>query len=146
MASNDQAAQCQLNYIVDRYLDGECASFAQALSDLTLFPIVLFRLERDHGFLAQGFPRHAAVRIKNDLFLDASGTFTLKQAKGRFETPLVIDAAPDLGASPFESQWPELDDHQETLDHARQMLALRGLEELKAARPRPSADSLDPAP
>ena len=146
MASEEQAAQWQLNYIVDRYLDGECASFAQALADLTQLPIVLFRLERDHGFLGKGFPRHAAVRIEADLFLDASGTFTLKQARGRFEAPLVVDGTPNLRASPFEPQWPTLNDHQETLDHARQMLALRGLEDLKAARPRPSDDSLDPAP
>ncbi|KPC16993.1 Uncharacterized protein AC499_1154 [Pseudomonas amygdali pv. lachrymans] len=133
-----------MDYIVDRYLDGECASFSQALSTITGLKIVLFRYERAHGFCPKGFPRHAAVQIERDLFLDASGTFTLKQAMGRFEAPLVVDLMPDLGASPFEQNWLLGDDHLEVVDHAQQMLALRNLEQLKAARPRPrpSDDSL----
>lgn len=144
LASNEQAGQWQIDYIVDRYLDGECASFSQALSTITGLKIVLFRYERAHGFCTKGFPRHAAVQIEQDLFLDASGTFNLKQAMGRFEAPLVVDVAPDLGVSPFEQNWLSEADHLEVLDHAQQMLALRKLEKLKAARPRPSDDFLCP--
>ncbi|MBD8615428.1 MULTISPECIES: hypothetical protein [Pseudomonas] len=141
MDSKEQAAQWQLSYILDRYLDGECASFAQALATISSLPVVVFRLERDHGFYTAGFPRHAAVRVEQDLYLDASGLFSLKQAKGRFEAPLVVDNAPDLSASPFDREWPLLEEHGEALDHADQMLALRGLEHFKAARPRPNDDS-----
>lgn len=144
MASNEQAEQWQIDYIVDRYLDGECASFSQALATITNLKIVLFRYERAHGFCPKGFPRHAAVQIEQDLFLDASGTFNLKQAMGRFEATLVVDASPDLGVSPFEQNWLSESDHLEVLDHAQQMLALRNLEKLKEARPRPSDDSLCP--
>lgn len=149
LASSEQAAQWQIDYIVDRYLDGECASFSQALATITGLKIVLFRYERAHGFCPRGFPRHAAVQVEKDLFLDASGTFNLKQAMGRFEAPLVVDLAPDLSASPFEQNWLSDDDHLEVIDHAKQMLALRKLEKLeklKSARPRPSDDSLCPQP
>ncbi|MDW9481949.1 hypothetical protein GOB57_25190 [Sinorhizobium meliloti] len=94
-----------LGYIEDRYGDGECGIFAQALHGMTGLAVVLYRIDGDQygPVLPDSFPRHAAVRIGNDSYLDAFGTSTLAETSERFGVKLRVDLTPRMEAYPFGS-------------------------------------------
>jgi hypothetical protein len=57
-----QSDQAKLEYIADRFGDGECGPFAIALNRITGLPIVLFLVDGFHSnVMRDGFRRHAAV-------------------------------------------------------------------------------------
>lgn len=121
-----------LGYIEDRYGDGECGVFAQALHGMTGLPVVLFRIDGDQygPSLPHGFPRHAAVRFGDGSYLDAFGTSTLAEESERFGVKLRVDHAPRMEAYPFGSA-PGQGGHvpyefSEAETHALEMLFLRG--------------------
>lgn len=124
-----------LEYIVDRYGEGECGTFAVALSAITKLPIVLFRLQGQHDLhLPDRWPRHAAVEVKRGVFLDASGLVKLEDLRERYSARLFVDREPNLARYPFEGgpgqtlfndeEWTEAE------THALNMMRCRGLHEL----------------
>lgn len=123
----DRLANDQLDYIADRFGDGECGTFSQALSHITALHVVLFRSTSTTDIQCPpGFPRHAAIEIKPNEYLDATGIFNLQEAQERFGCSFRIDDTPDLSAYPFglEEEW------REVLSFAYEMLRLRKLEYL----------------
>lgn len=121
-----------LGYIEDRYGDGECGVFAQALHGMTGFPLVLFRIDGDQygAVLPHSFPRHAAVWTGDDTYLDAFGTSTLGETSVRFGVRLTVDHAPKKEAYPFGSAPGQgghvPDEFSEVEAHALEMLFLHG--------------------
>ncbi|MCZ7860615.1 hypothetical protein O9X98_04280 [Agrobacterium salinitolerans] len=121
-----------LGYIEDRYGDGECGVFAQALHGMTGLPLVLFRIEGDaHGpALPHSFPRHAAVWMGDDRYLDAFGASTFAETSARFGVRLTVDHVPKKEAYPFGSAPGQgghvPDEFSEAEAHALEMLFLRG--------------------
>ena len=100
-----------------RYADGECASFAQAMSQLSGLSVVLLRARNstDPG-LPEGFPRHAAVILADGRLLDATGMTTVRALERRFACALRLDKAPDQNQYPFEQnrggeEWLEVIEH-----------------------------------
>lgn len=132
MSSNHSS----LDYIEDRYGDGECGVFAQALHGMTGLPLVLFRIEgHEHKpVLPHSFPRHAAVWVGDDRYLDAFGTSTFAETSERFGVRLTVDHAPKKEAYPFDSapgqggHVPE--EFSEAEAFALEMLFLRGEDSL----------------
>ena len=126
----------KIEYLSSRYGDGECAIFAVALHQITTLPVMVFNVSAETGDpgLPLGFPRHAAVQVKPDVFLDACGTFTLAEANKRFGCELVAKADPKLSTSFFEPSWSKSaysdEDIITTRDHANQLLTLRKLRSL----------------
>lgn len=122
-----------LSYVEDRFGDGECGPFAQALHSLTDLPLVLFRIDgRDYGpSTPDHFPRHAAVRLADDAFLDAFGIRTLRQVSEAFDMRLKLDLCPDPARYPFESgpgqQYYDASDFSDVASHALAMLFAKGL-------------------
>lgn len=125
----------QLEYLVDRYGDGECGIFALAMSQLTGLPVVLFRMNGDHGLsMPDRWPRHAAVSLKDGRFLDAEGISWLPEIAARFDASMRVDRDPSLTAFPFESgpghkhfneeEWFEAEMHALELLHLRGLLHL----------------------
>jgi hypothetical protein len=92
-----------IDYVEDRYGDGECGIFSQALNGMTNQPIVLFRVDGDRygPTFPNAFPRHAAVRIGDDVYLDGFGTSNLAETSERFGMRLRVDLSPSLAAYPF---------------------------------------------
>lgn len=115
----------QLAYFEERFGDGECGIFAQAISRLTGAGIVLFRVaaKRDVPYLPEGFPRHAAVEVGDDLFLDAFGYQTLEEIERRMGVSLRVDRVPDVERYPFGSSSGE--EMDEALEMASEMLEIR---------------------
>lgn len=100
-----------------RYADGECAAFAQAMSQLNGLSVVLLRVResRDPG-LPDGFPRHAALLLADGRLLDATGMTTVRALERRFACALRLDKAPDQNQYPFEQnrrgeEWLEVIEH-----------------------------------
>lgn len=121
----------QQDYIEERYGDGECGPFAQALHQLTGWPIVLLRLREAHDGMPVDFPRHAVVEREPDRFVDAHGETTLEAVEERFCVRLWLDPKPrenvyPLSAAPGEDlHYPE--EFAETLVHAQQLLDIHEL-------------------
>jgi hypothetical protein len=127
----------QVNYLAERYGDGECAVFAVALNQITDLPVVVFNIagnSSDPG-LPAGFPRHAAVQVGKNQYLDACGTASLAEISARLGCQLTVIPDPQLKTSFFEPEWTKMqldNDYIVTArDHAKQMLNLRGLEKLR---------------
>jgi hypothetical protein len=109
----------QKAYIEDRYGDGECADFAQALHQLLGYPVVLLRCVEDMSpALPLGFPRHPAVRCGDGLFMDAFGIADINALEQRFSLTFTVDYNPDMNRCPFDDD----DDIGDALEHAGQLL------------------------
>ncbi len=105
-------------YLEERYGDGACGPFAQAISHITRLPVVLLRVrESADPALPDGFPRHAAVLLQNGRLLDAQGQMSLRQLEIRFGCGLRIEKSPDLAQYPFE-QVLEGEDWREAVNDA----------------------------
>jgi hypothetical protein len=131
--------QRQVEYVADRYGDGECAVFAVALNQITDLPVVVFNVagnSNDPG-LPEGFTRHAAVQVDQDQYLDACGTSSLADICARLGCQLTVIPDPQLKTSSFELEWTTSKFDNEDIitarDHAKEMLKLRGLENLRRA-------------
>jgi hypothetical protein len=123
----------QLGYIAERFGDGECAVFSVALHHITGFPVVVLEVaESNDPGLPVGFPRHAAIQISDDQFIDAYGLTNSAELNARFDCALRIDRQPNLNASIFDPAWSVSgDDNEDILEargFAKQMLKIKGLE------------------
>ena len=131
--------QRQVEYISDRFGDGECAVFAVALHQITELPVVVFSVAGDSSdpSLPTGFPRHAAVQVGPDKYLDACGTATLDEISARMACQLSVQLDPKLKAPFFESDWTRSAMDNEDIiaarGHAKEMLNLRGLQSLRSS-------------
>lgn len=129
----------QLEYIADRYGDGECGPFASALHELTGLPLVTFNLRFPDGYLPAGFPRHAAVTLGNGEFLDANGKGTLAQISERLQCILSVVENPQPHGYPFEAspQSAEFnaEEYATVLEHAWELVVLKDLENLLLPKP-----------
>ena len=93
-------------YLQERYADGECGVFAQAMSHISRLCVALLRVrDSQDPALPEGFPRHAAVLLANGRLLDAQGISTLKQLEQRFNCALRLEKGPDLTQYPFEQDF-----------------------------------------
>lgn len=120
----------QKAYIEDRYGDGECGVFAQALHQLLGYPVVLLRCSEDMSpALPLGFPRHAAVRCGDGLFMDAFGITDINGLEERFSSRFTVDDDPDMRKYPFDA------DISDALVHARQFLNYQQKRDRKVERP-----------
>lgn len=125
-----------IDYIEDRYGDGECGVFAQALNGMTGLPVVLFRIDGNHygPIFPNSFPRHAAVLIGHGRFLDGFGISSLAQTTERFGMRLRVDFSPSLSAYPFQSgpgqQYFDQENFSEVETDALSMLVARNLDDM----------------
>lgn len=132
--------QRQVDYVADRYGDGECAVFAVALHQITDLPVVVFNIagnSKDPG-LPEGFTRHAAVQVSQDQYLDACGTSSLAEICARLGCRLTVIPDPLFKTSSFEPEWTKSQFDNEDIvtarDHAKEMLKLRGIEKLRGSK------------
>lgn len=126
--ANDQR---QVEYIAERFGDGECAIFAMALHQATGLPLVVFEIAKSHDpALPVGFPRHAAVQFGDDQYLDAYGLASLVDIKTRFSCKLRVQANPDVTKGVFEPQWQNFsdDDISEARSFAGEMIKLKRID------------------
>ncbi len=72
-----------------------------------------------------GFPRHAAVEIKPDVYLDAFGIQSLEEIEKRMGARLRVDREPSTSKYPFENI-PE-EELLEAQDMAIEMIELRAI-------------------
>lgn len=129
-ASNER----QLNYISDRFGDGECAVFAFALHQVTGHLLVTLNvIQSDDPGLPAGFPRHAAVLLPGNHLMDATGLTDLESLSAKFGCKLQLETSPSMTTSIFSSEWSapgrDHEDVSEARKFAESMLELRGLKE-----------------
>lgn len=130
----------QVDYLAERYGDGECAVFAVALNQITDLPVVVFNVtgESNDPALPVGFPRHAAVQAGPDQYLDGCGLSSLKDISTRLGCQLSVKADEKHTAPFFESDWVssafDNPDIIEARAHAKEMLQLRDLRNLLSFR------------
>ena len=94
------------DYLQERYSDGECGVFAQAMSHISRFSVAVLRVrDSQNPALPEGFPRHAVVLLANGRLMDAQGISTLKQLEQRFSCALRLEKGPDLTKYPFEQDF-----------------------------------------
>ena len=126
--------QRQMDYISDRFGDGECAVFAFALHQITEHPLVTLNVtQSDDPGLPVGFPRHAGVLLPGNQIMDASGLTDLETLSQKFGCKLRLETSPSMATSIFSPEWSEADvDHPEISEarkFAEKMLELRGLKD-----------------
>jgi hypothetical protein len=128
MQANDQR---QVEYIAERFGDGECAIFAMALHQATGLPLVVFEVSKSNDpALPVGFPRHAAVQMGDNQYLDAFGLANLKDIETRFNCKLRVETQPDVTKGVFEPQWQNRTDEDitEARKFASEMIKLKGIQ------------------
>lgn len=125
-----------IDYVEDRFGDGECGVFAQALGGMTGLPVVLFRVDGSHygPVFPHSFPRHAAVMVGNDHYLDGYGISSLSETAQRFGMRLRVDSSPSPTAYPFGSAPGQRnfdpEEYSEVETHALLMLVVRDMDHL----------------